>query len=92
MTEADSSSMYKIGQNIGPYKLEGFLGTGAFGLVYKATQKKIDLPVALKIIKPGMDSKDVIARFEVERKALALFTHPNIAHIYSVGTTSHGYP
>jgi len=63
------------------------------GLVYQAEQKEpVKRRVALKIIKPGMDSKQVIARFEAERQALALLDHPNIAHVFDAGTTEAGRP
>jgi serine/threonine protein kinase len=70
-----------------------FLGEGGMGVVYLGEQKQpIKRQVALKVIKPGMDSKRVIARFEAERQALALLDHPNIAHIYEAGTTDSGRP
>jgi len=81
------------GHHIGPYKLLRILGEGGFAVVYLAEQKKpVRRRVALKIIKPGMDSKQVIARFEAERQALALLDHPNIAHVYDAGTTESGHP
>lgn len=81
------------GCHIGPYKLLRILGEGGFAVVYLAEQKRpVRRRVALKIIKPGMDSKQVIARFEAERQALALLDHPNIAHVYDAGTTESGHP
>jgi len=69
------------------------LGEGGMGIVYLAEQQEpIRRKVALKVIKPGMDSKRVIARFEAERQALALLDHPNIAHVYDAGTTEAGLP
>jgi serine/threonine protein kinase len=63
------------------------------GVVYRAQQlKPIRRDVALKVIKPGMDSKQVIARFEGERQALAVMDHPNIAHVLDAGTTAAGLP
>ena len=63
------------------------------GVVYLARQKRpIQRRVALKIVKPGMDSKRIIARFEAERQALSLLDHPNIAHVYDAGTTKDGHP
>ena len=63
------------------------------GEVFAADQTKpIKRRVALKVIKPGMDSKQVIARFEAERQALALLDHPNIAHVFDAGTTKAGRP
>src|SRR4030042_1557698 len=83
----------EIGTQIGFYKLLSILGEGGMGLVYLADQKEpVKRRVALKIIKPGMDSKQVIGRFEQERQALALLDHPNIAHIYDGGTTEAGHP
>jgi serine/threonine protein kinase/Tfp pilus assembly protein PilF len=81
------------GGQIGPYKLLRVLGEGGFGMVYLAEQQKpIKRRVALKIIKLGMDSKQIIARFEAERQALALLDHPNIAHVFNAGTTKSGRP
>ena len=81
------------GGQIGRYKLLSVLGEGGMGIVYLAEQKRpIRRQVALKVIKPGMDSKRVIARFEAERQALALLDHPNIAHFYDAGTTEAGRP
>ena len=81
-----------IGQ-IGPYRLLGILGEGGFSIVYLAEQ---DIPVrrriALKVIKPGMDTKQVIARFKAELQALALLDHPNIAPVFDAGTTESGLP
>ena len=81
------------GGQVGPYKLLSILGEGGCGLVYLAEQQRpIKRKVALKIIKPGMDTKEVIARFEAERQALALLEHPNIAHVFNAGTTEAGRP
>ncbi len=81
------------GGQIGPYKLLRILGEGGMGIVYLAEQEDpIRRRVALKIVKPGMDSKQVIARFEAERQALALLDHPNVAHVYDAGTTETGRP
>jgi len=78
---------------IGRYKLLNILGEGGMGIVYLAEQQEpIRRKVALKVIKPGMDSRRVIARFEAERQALALLDHPNIAHVYDAGTTEAGRP
>jgi serine/threonine protein kinase len=76
------------GTVIGRYKLLQPIGEGGFGVVYMAEQKEpVRRKVALKIIKLGMDSKEVIARFEAERQALALMDHPNIARVFDAGTT-----
>jgi serine/threonine protein kinase/tetratricopeptide (TPR) repeat protein len=72
---------------IGPYKLLEKIGEGGFGVVFMAEQQEpIRRKVALKILKPGMDSKQIIARFEAERQALALMDHPNIARVLDAGT------
>ncbi|MBN2313391.1 MAG: protein kinase [Sedimentisphaerales bacterium] len=81
------------GEQIGPYKLLRVLGEGGYGIVYLAEQQRpVKRRVALKVIKPGMDTKQVIARFEAERQALALLDHPNIAHVFNAGTTDTGRP
>jgi WD40 repeat protein len=81
------------GTVIGRYKLLQSIGEGGFGVVYMAEQKEpVRRKVALKIIKLGMDSKEVIARFEAERQALALMDHPNIARVFDAGTTETGRP
>src|SRR5713101_5122655 len=81
------------GAVIGPYKLLEQIGEGGFGVVFLAEQQRpIRRRVALKIIKPGMDTRQVIARFEAERQALALMDHPHIAQIHDGGTTSDGRP
>src|SRR5262249_14244603 len=82
-----------IGTAIDRYKLLETLGEGGFGTVYVAEQKEpVKRRVALKIIKLGMDTKQVIARFEAERQALALMDHPNIAKVLDAGTTQAGRP
>ncbi|MBL7188698.1 MAG: serine/threonine protein kinase [Phycisphaerae bacterium] len=81
------------GGQIGRYQLLSVLGEGGMGIVYLAEQRRpIKRQVALKLIKPGMDSRRVIARFEAEQQALALLDHPNIAHVYDAGTTEAGRP
>lgn len=82
-----------IGMQIGPYKLMEQIGEGGFGLVFVAQQEKpVRRKVALKIVKPGMGSREVVARFEAERQAVAMMNHPNIAQIYDVGVISDGRP
>jgi WD40 repeat protein/serine/threonine protein kinase len=82
------SSSGSAAQWIGPYQLLDKLGEGGFGEVWLAQQHEpVRRQVALKIIKPGMDSKQVVARFEAERQALAMMDHPNIAKILEAGTT-----
>ena len=78
---------------IGPYKLLQQIGEGGMGTVYMAEQTEpVKRKVALKVIKPGMDSGQVIARFEAERQALAMMDHVNIARVLDAGTTEHGRP
>ena len=82
-----------IGTRIGPYKLLEQIGEGGFGVVYMAEQEEpVRRKVALKIIKAGMDTKQVIARFEAERQALAMMEHPNIAKVLDGGETGNGRP
>ena len=81
------------GKMIGPYKLLQIIGEGGMGRVYMAEQSKpVERRVALKIIKAGMDSKQVIARFEAELQALAIMDHPSIAKVLDAGTTNSGQP
>ncbi len=81
------------GVTIGPYKLLEQIGEGGFGVVFMAEQERpVRRRVALKVIKPGMDTRQVIARFEAERQALALMDHPNIAHVLEAGATDSGRP
>ena len=81
------------GMTIGHYRLLQEIGEGGMGIVYMAEQKEpVKRRVALKIIKPGMDSRDVITRFEAERQALAMMDHPNIAKVLDCGTTATGRP
>ena len=81
------------GTVIGPYKLLEQIGEGGFGVVFMAEQERpIRRKVALKIVKPGMDSRAVIARFEAERQALAMMDHPNIARVLDGGSTESGRP
>jgi serine/threonine protein kinase/TPR repeat protein len=81
------------GSIIGPYKLLDQIGEGGMGVVFMAEQTRpVQRTVALKIIKPGMDTRQVIARFEAERQALAMMDHPNIARVLDVGATDSGRP
>jgi WD40 repeat protein/predicted Ser/Thr protein kinase len=81
------------GQTISRYKLLEEIGEGGFGVVYMAEQREpVRRKVALKIIKPGMDTRAVVARFESERQALALMDHPNIAKVFDAGATDSGRP
>jgi serine/threonine protein kinase len=81
------------GLMIGPYKLLKQIGEGGFGVVFLAEQERpLRRKVALKVIKPGMDTRQVIARFEAERQALAMMDHPNIAKVYDAGASENGRP
>ena len=83
----------EVGKRIGPYKLLQKIGEGGCGVVYMAEQEKpVRRRVALKIIKLGMDTKSVIARFNAERQALAMMEHPNIARVLDAGATETGRP
>ena len=93
MTEASSPTADALGAMIGHYKLLEQIGEGGMGVVYMADQQMpVRRRVALKIIKPGMDTRQVIARFEAERQALALMDHPNIARVLDAGTAPTGGP
>lgn len=82
-----------VSETIGPYKLLQMLGEGGMGQVWMAEQKEpVRRRVALKLIKSGFDNKQVIARFEAERQALAMMEHPNIARVLDAGTTRQGQP
>src|SRR6516162_3649106 len=81
------------GDRIGRYKLLQQIGEGGCGVVYMAEQEEpVRRRVALKVIKLGMDTKQVVARFEAERQALALMDHPNIARVLDAGATETGRP
>jgi WD40 repeat protein len=93
ITVGGSPAAERPGTVIGLYKLMERIGEGGMGLVFVAEQQKpVRRKVALKIIRPGMGSRDVIARFEAERQALALMDHPNIAKVLDAGTTEGGQP
>ena len=81
------------GDRIGPYHLLEQIGEGGFGVVFKAEQERpVRRLVALKVIKLGMDTREVVARFEAERQALAMMDHPNIARVFDAGSTAAGRP
>lgn len=83
----------RLGDKIGPYKLLQVIGEGGMGVVYMAEQHDpVSRRVALKIIKPGMDTRQVIVRFEAERQALAMMDHPSIAKVLDAGATASGRP
>jgi eukaryotic-like serine/threonine-protein kinase len=87
------SAEEEVGKRIGPYKLLQKIGEGGCGSVYMAEQETpVRRRVALKVIKLGMDTKSVIARFEAERQALAMMDHPNIARVLDAGATETGRP
>jgi serine/threonine protein kinase/tetratricopeptide (TPR) repeat protein len=91
-TEAYTASE-RPGSVIGPYKLLEQIGEGGFGLVFLAEQTEpVRRKVALKILKPGMDTRQIVARFEAERQALAIMDHPHIARVFDGGATSSGRP
>jgi serine/threonine protein kinase len=88
-----SATGAKPGDRIGHFKLLEQIGEGGCGVVFLAEQEEpFHRMVALKIIKPGMDTKSVIARFEAERQTLALMDHPNIAKVFDAGATESGHP
>ena len=93
LTQSLHTPVEHVGSWVGPFRLVSVLGEGGMGIVYLADQTvPIRRRVALKVIKPGMDSSRVVARFEAERQALALLDHPNIAQVHSAGTTDNGRP
>jgi serine/threonine protein kinase len=85
---ADAAARHPPPEQIGPYRILDKLGEGGMGIVYKAEQRQpIRRIVALKVIKLGMDTREVVARFEAERQALALLSHPNVAGVLDAGVT-----
>jgi serine/threonine protein kinase len=89
----DSTLPERPGTVIGPYKLLEEIGDGGMGVVFLAEQQRpVRRQVALKVIKAGMDTRQVVARFESERQALALMDHPNIAKVFDAGATDTGRP
>jgi serine/threonine protein kinase len=90
---AETPIAVHAGMVIGSYRLVEQIGEGGFGVVFMADQERpVRRKVALKIIKPGMDTRQVIARFEAERQALAMMDHPNIAKVHDAGATENGRP
>src|SRR4051812_2464100 len=80
-------------ESIGPYRILARVGEGGIGIVYKAEQREpVKRVVALKIIKLGMDTREVVQRFAAERQALAMMDHPNVARVYDAGSTPTGRP
>jgi WD40 repeat protein/serine/threonine protein kinase len=93
VTVHDPPVSERPGTMIGPYKLLEQIGEGGFGVVFMAEQSQpVRRKVALKVLKAGMDTRQVVARFEAERQALALMDHPNIAHVFDGGETASGRP
>jgi serine/threonine protein kinase/WD40 repeat protein len=91
--KAETAGAEKPGDYIGSYKLLQQIGEGGYGVVFMAEQTQpVHRKIALKVIKPGMDTRSVIARFEAERQVLALMDHPNIAKIFDAGATQSGRP
>ena len=92
-TAGRSHAIEGPGTKVGRYELLEPIGEGGMGSVYLAKQKEpVKRKVALKIVKLGMDTKQVVARFEAERQTLAVLEHPNIAHVFDAGTTETGRP
>jgi serine/threonine protein kinase len=90
---AESAGSERPGTRLGPYQLLEQIGEGGMGVVWLAEQEQpVRRKVALKIIKPGLDSKQILARFEAERQALALMDHPNIAKVLDAGTLGESEP
>ena len=84
---------HKDPETIGPYRIIQKIGEGGMGVVYKAEQREpVRRTVALKVIKLGMDTSEVVARFEAERQALALMSHPHVAKVFEAGMTEQGRP
>ncbi len=90
---SDEPIAERAGDLIGPYKLVEEIGEGGFGIVFLAEQQQpVRRIVALKVLKPGLDTRQIIARFEAERQALAIMDHPHIARVYDGGATASGRP
>ncbi|MDF1837942.1 MAG: tetratricopeptide repeat protein [Planctomycetota bacterium] len=89
----DLAGRLEIGDEVGPYRISGVLGEGGFSIVYSAEQSEpIERRVALKVIKPGMDSQQILTRFEGERQTLARMQHPGISTVLDGGSTPSGHP
>ncbi len=92
-TVLDASFATSVGERVGPYRILEMIGEGGFGSVYLAEQEHpVRRLVALKILKPGVGSQEVIARFDAERQALAMMDHPNIAKVLDAATSARGRP
>src|SRR5258707_10683309 len=89
----DRRGILPEGTQVGPYCLLQVLGRGGMGIVYLAQQEApLRRQVALKVIRPGLDSREIVRRFESERQALALMSHPHIARVLDGGSTADGRP
>jgi len=92
-THTGVGASVSLGSRIGKYRILRPLGEGGFGAVYLAEQERpVKRRVALKVIKAGMDTRQVLSRFEAERQALAIMDHPNIAKVFDAGATQAGRP
>jgi serine/threonine protein kinase/tetratricopeptide (TPR) repeat protein len=92
-TVASPRLRHELPESIGPFRILERIGEGGMGVIYKAEQRSpVRRVVALKVIKLGMDTREVLARFEAERQALALMSHPNIARVLDAGATESGRP
>lgn len=91
--EGEATSEDELPRRLGPYLLQAVIGRGGFGTVYRADQQEpIRRPVAVKVLNPGMDSREILARFTAEREALNRMDHPGIARLIDAGTTPRGRP
>jgi len=92
-SEDSTIELFPDTRQIGPYRLLSVIGEGGFGMVYLARQDEpVRRVVALKVLKAGMDTRQVVARFEAERQAMAMMDHPGIAHVFDAGATEAGRP
>lgn len=92
-TSGSGLDPFEVPERIGPYRILQLIGEGGMGVVYEAMQTEpVTRGVALKVLKPGLDTKQVLARFEAERQALAVMDHPNIAKVFDAGATEAGRP
>ena len=91
----DRPSLWResLEDSFGPYRIRDVLGAGGFSIVYRAEQERpVRRQVALKLVKPGLDARGIVKRFEAEGQALALLNHPSIARVFDFGTTESGRP
>ena len=89
---SDHGERYPFPRRIGPYDIDGVLGRGGMGIVYRAINPQVGVPVALKVIQPGMGDREFLRRFEAERHVLGRFQHRNIAQIFDAGIDPAGLP